>query len=400
METVTVEAEKHSGYFIALGSNTEAVGALALARRRLEEVAMTLHCSPAEWTAAIGCHRNNAPFLNQVVLLQTALDTASLKALLKAIEKEAGRSVEEKEQEIVRLDLDLLMAHGRLLKPEDWERPYVKRMVADLMHTIANKQLDTERTMKFIGIIPARYASTRFPAKPLAMLGGKTVIQRVYEQVAGVLDDAYVATDDERIEAAVKAFGGKVVMTSVHHKSGTDRCYEACCKVGGDFDVVVNIQGDEPFIHPSQLEAVKACFQDPTTQIATLVKPFPADAPIEAIENPNSPKVVLNKNMNALYFSRSVIPYRRGVEREKWTSGHTYYKHIGLYAYRTEVLKEITALPQSSLELAESLEQLRWLENGYLIKVGLTDVETIGIDTPEDLQRAEEFLKASEQHGK
>lgn len=248
--------------------------------------------------------------------------------------------------------------------------------------------------LKFLGIIPARYASTRFPAKPLAMLGGKTVIQRVYEQVAGVLDDVYVATDDVRIEAAVKVFGGKVVMTSVDHKSGTDRCYEACTKIGGDYDVVVNIQGDEPFIQPSQLEAVKACFDDPTTQIATLVKPFTADNGFEALENTNSPKVVLNKNMNALYFSRSIIPYQRNVEKMDWLVGHTYYKHIGLYAYRVEVLKEITSLSQSSLELAESLEQLRWLENGYTIKAGITDAETIGIDTPQDLEHAEQFLKS------
>ena len=246
--------------------------------------------------------------------------------------------------------------------------------------------------MKFLGIIPARYASTRFPAKPLALLGGKAVIQRVYEQVAGVLDDAYVATDDVRIEAAVKAFGGKVVMTSVHHKSGTDRCYEACTKVGDGFDVIVNIQGDEPFIQPSQLETVKACFNDPATQIATLVKPFTADNGFEALENVNSPKVVLNKNMNALYFSRSIIPYQRNAEKCEWLKNHIYYKHIGLYAYRLEVLKEITALPQSSLELAESLEQLRWLENGYTIKAGITEVETIGIDTPQDLDRAERFL--------
>ena len=247
--------------------------------------------------------------------------------------------------------------------------------------------------MKYLGIIPARYASTRFPAKPLAMLGGKTVIQRVYEQVAGVLDDAYVATDDERIEAAVKEFGGKVVMTSVHHKSGTDRCFEAACKIGGDYDVVVNIQGDEPFIQPSQLHSIQACFDDPATQIATLVKPFTADNDISLLENPNSPKVVLDKNRNALYFSRSVILYLRNVEKADWLKRHTFYKHIGLYAYRLEVLKEITALPQSPLELAESLEQLRWLENGYLIKAGITEVETIGIDTPEDLARAEEFLK-------
>lgn len=247
--------------------------------------------------------------------------------------------------------------------------------------------------MKFLGIIPARYASTRFPAKPLAMLGGKTVIQRVYEQVAGVLDDAWVATDDERIEAAVKAFGGKIVMTSVNHKSGTDRCFEAYTKIGGDFDVVVNIQGDEPFIQPSQLETVKACFDDPKTQIATLVKPFTVEDVWEALENVNSPKVVLGKNMNALYFSRSIIPYQRNAEKKDWLKNHVYYKHIGLYAYRAEVLKEITALPQSLLEMAESLEQLRWLENGYTIKAGITNVETIGIDTPQDLERAEEFLK-------
>ena len=248
--------------------------------------------------------------------------------------------------------------------------------------------------MKFIGIIPARYASTRFPAKPLAILGGKTVIQRVYEQVVGVLDEAYVATDDVRIEEAVKAFGGKVVMTSVDHKSGTDRCYEAFCKVGSGYDVIVNIQGDEPFIQRSQLEAIKACFEDDATQIATLVKPFTPEDGFDALENVNSPKVVVNRNMNALYFSRSFIPYQRNKEKIEWLSGHTYYKHIGLYAYRAAVLKEITALPQSSLELAESLEQLRWLENGYTIKVGITTVETIGIDTPQDLVRAEQFLQA------
>ena len=250
--------------------------------------------------------------------------------------------------------------------------------------------------MKFIGIIPARYASTRFPAKPLAMLGGKPVIQRVYEQVCGVLDEAYVATDDERIETAVKSFGGKVVMTSVNHKSGTDRCYEAYTKVGEGYDVIVNIQGDEPFIQRSQLEAVKACFDDETTQIATLVKPFTPENGFDALENVNSPKVVVDKRMNALYFSRSIIPFMRNKDKNEWLSGHTYYKHIGLYAYRASVLKEITSLPQSSLELAESLEQLRWLENGYKIKVGLTNVETIGIDTPADLERAENFLKQME----
>lgn len=246
--------------------------------------------------------------------------------------------------------------------------------------------------MKFLGVIPARYASTRFPAKPLAILGGKPVIQRVYEQVTSVLSDAVVATDDERIADAVSAFGGKVVMTSTEHRSGTDRCYEALTKVEGDFDAVINIQGDEPFIQPAQLHAIMDCFQDEETQIATLVKPFtPADG-YDALENVNSPKVVVNKNMQALYFSRSIIPYTRNKERKEWLAGHVYYKHIGLYAYRTQVLQEITSLPQSSLELAESLEQLRWLENGYVIKVGISQVETIGIDTPEDLERAEAFL--------
>lgn len=246
--------------------------------------------------------------------------------------------------------------------------------------------------MKYIGIIPARYASTRFPAKPLALLGGLPVIQHVYQQVAGVLDYAVVATDDERIETAVKAFGGKVIMTGTHHKSGTDRCYEAYMKLNETYDVIVNIQGDEPFIQPEQLMTVKACFDDPETQIATLVKPFDVEDGWESLHNPNSPKVVLDNRMRALYFSRSVIPYVRGSEQEEWLRQHTYYKHIGLYAYRAEVLKEITALPQSSLELAESLEQLRWLQNGYTIKAGISHVETIGIDTPEDLKRAEEFL--------
>ena len=246
--------------------------------------------------------------------------------------------------------------------------------------------------MKFLGIIPARYASTRFPAKPLAMLGGKTVIQRVYEQVIDQLDDAYVATDDERIEAAVKAFGGKVVMTSENHKSGTDRCYEAACKVGKGYDVIVNIQGDEPFIQHDQIQAIKSCFNDITTQIATLVKPFDSNDSFDLLENPNSPKVVINEYQQAMYFSRSVIPYLRGVDKEEWLKKHVYYRHIGLYAYRIDVLKEITSLSQSSLEIAESLEQLRWLENGYVIKVGFTDVETIGIDTPEDLIKAEQFL--------
>ena len=247
--------------------------------------------------------------------------------------------------------------------------------------------------MRFIGVIPARYASSRFPGKPLAILGGKTMIQRVYEQVKTVLDDVFVATDDQRIFDQVTAFGGKVIMTSPDHKSGTDRIQEAVTKIGGDYDVVVNIQGDEPFIQRSQIETVCHCFDDPDTQIATLGKPFTAEMGMEAIENPNSPKIVLDNKGYAMYFSRSIIPYIRGKEKGEWPKQYPFLKHIGLYAYRTEVLAEITQLPQSSLEIAESLEQLRWLQNGYRIKVGTTDVETIGIDTPADLERAEEILK-------
>ena len=245
--------------------------------------------------------------------------------------------------------------------------------------------------MKFIGLIPARYASTRFPGKPLALLAGKPVIQHVYEQAVKVLDAVYVATDDERIYNKVLEFGGKAVMTSTEHHSGTDRIEEALEKVGGDFDVVVNIQGDEPFIAQSQIETLCHCFEDEATQIATLGKPFEC---IEAVENPNSPKIVVDNRGYAMYFSRSIIPFVRGVERQEWLKKYPFLKHLGIYAYRTEVLKAITRLPQSSLELAESLEQLRWLENGYRIKVGITNVETVGIDTPEDLQRAEDFIRS------
>lgn len=247
--------------------------------------------------------------------------------------------------------------------------------------------------LRFIAIIPARYASTRFPAKPLARLGGKMVIERVYEQVKGVVERVVVATDDERIREAVEGFGGECIMTSAEHRSGTDRCWEAYQKVGQEYDVVINVQGDEPFIAHSQIRAIMACFEDEATDIATLVKPFSEEDGVEALENPNSPKVVLDAQSRAIYFSRSVIPYLRGVERAEWLKCHTFYKHIGMYAFRRDVLREITALPQSTLEKAESLEQLRWLENGYKIGVGISHVETIGIDTPEDLERAEAFLR-------
>ena len=246
--------------------------------------------------------------------------------------------------------------------------------------------------MKFIAIIPARYASTRFPGKPLAMLGGKMVIQRVYEQVSASIADTYVATDDERILHAVESFGGKAVMTAATHQSGTDRIAEAVSIIGGQYDVVVNVQGDEPFIRRSQIETVCRCFDDEQTQIATLAKPFGNEGGFQPIANPNSPKVVVDNQGFALYFSRSVIPFLRGKETDTWPDSFPFLKHIGLYAYRTEVLREVTKLPQSSLEKAESLEQLRWLQNGYKIKVGLTDVETVGIDTPADLERAEQFL--------
>lgn len=246
--------------------------------------------------------------------------------------------------------------------------------------------------MKFIGIIPARYSSSRFPGKPLADMAGKPMIQRVYEQVKLALDEVWVATDDTRILETVKSFGGNAVMTSAEHKSGTDRCKEAYLKIGKNFDVVINIQGDEPFIQPEQINAIKACFDSANVELATLVKPFKKEDGFEALFNNNSPKVVINKNNEAIYFSRSIIPYIRDVHHTEWLDKHTFYKHIGMYAYRVDILNKITELPQSSLELAESLEQLRWIENGYKIKIGYTDVETIGIDTPDDMEKALKLL--------
>ena len=206
-----------------------------------------------------------------------------------------------------------------------------------------------------------------------------------------MLEAAYVATDDERIYDVVKSFGGQVVMTRTDHKSGTDRIEEAIEKIGGEWDVVVNVQGDEPFVAKSQLDTICHCFDDPTTQIATLGKPFES---MEAVQNPNSPKIVVDNMGFAMYFSRSVIPYVRGKEKSSWLTHYPFLKHLGIYAYRKDVLRQVTQLPQSSLEIAESLEQLRWLQNGFKIKVGTTDVETVGIDTPQDLERAEEFLKS------
>jgi 3-deoxy-manno-octulosonate cytidylyltransferase (CMP-KDO synthetase) len=240
----------------------------------------------------------------------------------------------------------------------------------------------------FIGIIPARYASTRFPGKPLADIKGKTMIQRVYEQASKALTTVYVATDDARILDAVKKFGGNVVMTADFHKSGTDRCAEAVVLAEKEqktkYDAVFNVQGDEPFIEPKQLTLLTSCFKNKDVEIATLVKE--ADQ-VDALFDPNRPKVILNAKEEAVYFSRAAIPYYRGAEKEQWLQLHTYYLHIGLYGFRRDILPLLTALPQSSLEKAESLEQLRWIENGYRIAAKITAYESFGVDTPEDLAK-------------
>lgn len=237
--------------------------------------------------------------------------------------------------------------------------------------------------MKILGIIPARFASTRFPEKALVDIGGKSMVQRVYEQASksNILSKVVVATDHKKIFNHVENFGGRVVMTSENHLSGTDRCMEAFQNIGEAFDFIINIQGDEPFIKPEQIELL-ARILTPETQLATLAKKITDN---ETLFNFNTPKLIWNDKMEALYFSRHTIPYLRGIAQEEWLSKHDFYKHIGIYAYRVDVLKAITKLKPSSLEQAESLEQLRWLENGYKIKVALTEFESIGIDTPEDL---------------
>ncbi|MBN2778790.1 MAG: 3-deoxy-manno-octulosonate cytidylyltransferase [Bacteroidales bacterium] len=242
--------------------------------------------------------------------------------------------------------------------------------------------------MDFIAIIPARYASTRFPGKPLININGKTMVHNVYIQAQKVFKTVYVATDDERIFNEVQNFGGKAVMTKKKHRSGTDRCAEAIDKIevleNELYDIIINIQGDEPFIKTEQLTEIKSCFKLKKTQIATLVKPINNK---DDIFNPNKPKVVISRNNEAIYFSRSPIPFLRGQKDAKWVSKHLYYKHIGLYGYRKDILKAITELNQSPLEIAESLEQLRWIENGYKIKVGFTEHESISIDTPKDIEK-------------
>jgi 3-deoxy-manno-octulosonate cytidylyltransferase (CMP-KDO synthetase) len=247
---------------------------------------------------------------------------------------------------------------------------------------------------KFVGIIPARYESSRFPGKPLVMIGDKTMISRVCDQASRSLENVYVATDDERIFDSVVNAGGKAVMTSSAHQSGTDRCAEAVDLImketGLRIDIVINIQGDEPFIQPEQIDLLKLCFCCAGTEIATLVRKC---EPGEDIFNPNQPKVILDSAGNAIYFSRSVIPYMRDLKQEEWTAKHVFYKHIGLYAYTTGALKKITALRRSPLEIAESLEQNRWIENGYRIKTAVTRWESIGIDTPDDLEKAKLLIQ-------
>ncbi len=234
------------------------------------------------------------------------------------------------------------------------------------------------------GIIPARYASTRFPGKPLAMIGDQTMIQRVYGQATkcSQLQCVVVATDDERIYDHVISFGGQCMMTKASHPSGTDRCAEAVLKLKQATDVVINIQGDEPFIDPSQIAALIKCFDSADTQIATLIKKINTT---EELVNANIPKVVVDKAGNALYFSRTPIPFLRGEAPAQWLTRHTFYKHIGMYGYRATVLSALTQLPTSALEEAEALEQLRWLENGFAIQTAITDTDTISVDTPDDL---------------
>ncbi len=240
--------------------------------------------------------------------------------------------------------------------------------------------------MNILGIIPARYGSTRFEGKPLALINGKMMIQRVYEQTkkADRLTEVVVATDDERIYNAVVGFGGKAVMTSANHKSGTDRCCEVVDKIGKGFDAVINIQGDEPYINPQEINQIAELISDKDTQLASLCKPVYDE---EELMSPNAVKVVFDKNGKALYFSRFAIPYLRNqIER-------TFYKHIGIYAYKCDVLKEVAALPQSGLELAESLEQLRWLENGYTVRMGVTEFESFSVDVPDDIVKIEKIFK-------
>lgn len=239
--------------------------------------------------------------------------------------------------------------------------------------------------MKILGIIPARYASTRFPAKALTMIGDKTMIQRVYEQASKckALHKVIVATDNEEIVNTVESFGGEAFMTSEKHQSGTDRCYDALCQQFEKYDYVINIQGDEPFINPKQILEL-AQLLNGENELATLAKRIESEA---ELFDENKVKVIFNKKEEALYFSRTPIPFQRNQKKSAWLNHHIYYKHVGIYGYRTDILQKITKLDVSGFEKAESLEQLRWLENGYRIKIGITEYQSIGIDTPKDLEK-------------
>ncbi|MBK7431828.1 MAG: 3-deoxy-manno-octulosonate cytidylyltransferase [Bacteroidetes bacterium] len=244
--------------------------------------------------------------------------------------------------------------------------------------------------MKIIGIIPARYASTRFPGKPLVDIQGKSMIQRVYEQCikADKLSSVLIATDDQRIYDHVISFGGKAWMTSHEHQSGTDRCAEIIeSGKAGDWDAVINIQGDEPYIHPEQINLLCEVMQEKSVAIGTLVKKIDAQS---ELFNHNNVKVVLNNKLDAIYFSRSPIPFNRNFPEDEWLKHSTYYKHIGIYGYKTKTLLEISKLAKTNLEVTESLEQLRWIENGYQIKAAVTHLESVSIDTPDDLLKINE----------
>ena len=246
--------------------------------------------------------------------------------------------------------------------------------------------MSIERKMNILGIIPARYGSTRFPGKPLVSINGVSMIQRVYEQAlkSKSLKKVIVATDDERIAQHVLTFNGEVMMTSPQHLSGTDRCAEIILREKEKWDAVINIQGDEPFIHPEQIDLLCSCFELKDVSIASLVKQI---TNIDELFNHNNVKVVLNKKREAIYFSRSPIPYNRNFPEQEWLKHSTYYKHIGIYGYRSSILNEIATLAKTNLEITESLEQLRWIENGYTIHVAITKHESISIDTPEDLEK-------------
>lgn len=248
--------------------------------------------------------------------------------------------------------------------------------------------------MKVIGIIPSRYGSTRFPGKPLAMIKGKTMIQRVCEQAwKSKLDAVVVATDDMRIAEEVLGFGGKYVMTDPRHQSGTDRCFEALHILETEYDAVVNIQGDEPFIDPEHINLLVDLISRDDTQLASLAKKIDDE---DDLFGSNKVKVVMDKAGNALYFSRNQIPYMRNVDRKLWMKKGTFYQHLGLYAYKTDVLRQIAMMKPTALEKAESLEQLRWLENGLPIRMAIVETDSIAVDSPADLEKAIAFAKAIE----